>query len=58
MENNSITIKILITIDKFDYIKKNSLLNVNIDTCRIIDDYGFSYYMQYYRENFDYTDID
>ena len=58
INNDTIIIKILITIDKYEYIKKNAYLNVNIDTCRIIDDYGFSYYMQYYGENFDYTNIE
>ena len=58
INNDTITIKILITIDNNEYIKKDTILKVNIDTCRIIDDYGFSYYMQYYGENFDYTDIE
>lgn len=58
INNDTITIKILIIIDNNEYIKKDSILKVNIDTCRIIDDYGFSYYMQYYGENFDYTDIE
>ena len=39
-------------------IKKNSIISVNIDTCRIIDYYGFSYYMEYFGENLSLSEIE
>ena len=42
INDNSISIKIMINYEDNKIIKRNSNISVNIDACRIIDDYGFS----------------
>ena len=48
----------MINYEDNEIIKKNSIISVNIDACRIIDDYGFSYYMEYFGENLSISEIE
>ena len=41
INDNTITIKIVVNKEDLDFIKKNNIIIVNIDTCSILFDFGF-----------------
>ena len=45
INNNTICVKIKIDFDKEIKFKKDDIININIECCRIIDDFGFTYYL-------------
>ena len=57
IHNNTISIKCLVNVKDNDIIKKNNIVSVNLDSCRIIDDYGFLYYLEYYGEKINNDEI-
>lgn len=50
INNNTISIKIWVNFESWDFIKKNDILSVNIEAVRVIDNFGFSYYMEFFGE--------
>ena len=57
IKDDCISIKILVNYEDNQFLKKDKILNVNIDSCRVIDDYGFSFYMDSFGEHLDDTYI-
>ena len=46
VNDDIILLSIQISLDKDEIIKKNNNIKINIDCCRIIDFYGYNYYME------------
>ena len=36
----------MVTLNNNEIIKKNNIININIECCRIIDSYGYLYYIK------------
>ena len=53
INEDTISICIKVNNNNFEFVKKNNNIDVNIDCCRIIDDFGFNFYMEYYGEKVD-----
>ena len=41
-----------------EFVKKNNIINVDIDCCRIIDDFGITFFIEYYGEKLDLKQIE
>ena len=50
INDNTITIKIVVNKEDLDFIKKNNIIIVNIDTCSILFDFGFTFYLESFGE--------
>ena len=53
IKDDCIRIKLLINHNDSTLLKKNQILKVHIDICRVIDNYGFPYYLDYFGEHLD-----
>ena len=54
INNNTIFVKIKIDFDKEIKFKKDDIININIEWCRIIDDFGFTYYLNLHGLNLNF----
>ena len=51
INNNNISIKVLVNNNNSQILRKGNILNVNIETSKVIDEYGFQYYLKQFGEN-------
>ena len=57
VNNNTISIKIKIDFQNGIKFKINDIININIECCRIIDDFGFTYYLNLNGQNLNFEDV-
>ena len=57
VNNNTISIKIKIDFQNGIKFKINDIININIEWCRIIDDFGFTYYLNLNGQNLNFEDV-
>ena len=57
VNNNTISVKIKIDFDKEIKFKMDEIININIECCRIIDDFGFTYYLNLNVQNLNFVEI-
>ena len=48
INDNNISIQILVNYEYSDILEINSIISVNIETCRLMDEFGFSYYLEFF----------
>ena len=51
LNSNTISVKIMVNELKPLNINLGDTINISIECCRVIDDYGYSFYLKKYGEN-------
>ena len=57
VNNNTINIKIKINFKNDIKFKIDDIININIECCRIIDDFGFTYYLNLNGQNLSFEEV-
>ena len=48
--DNTIKIIINISLESYEIIKKDKIIPIDLDCSRVIDEFGYSFYMRYFNE--------
>lgn len=57
INDNTINIIINISLENNDIIKKDNVIAIDLDCSKVIDDFGYSFYMNYFNEKIESNDL-
>ena len=57
LNDNTIKVVISANIDNKDILKKDIFIDIDISCAKVIDDYGYSYYMNIHNEKIDDNEL-